>query len=285
MKRPFAFLPALLFCLLLAACGGPAAQPAAQPAPPVVPFPESRDYQVWAEETGYPDGYLVPQGSWGIGQDRYRTRPEEPGYASGRIVVGDSRCCQLGIYQQRTGREDFAVFGVWGGHYCQDRTPSILSDDAMAEIEDCFRRQAETAGDCVVYVFATVNDFDYESGDNGDSIAAAVRAAERVAAMSWPVDGSIRHPKVVVIGMAGCRDDGPLPGIPQEDFNRYVPAFNSALAQAVAERPLLRLWASYYTTVPAITGDGGPSFINDGIHYSDDTLRVLTDYLAGLEVR
>ena len=58
------------------------------------------DYNEWADNTGYESGMLTPLGVDGIGQDYFHTLDTSDGYDSGRIVIGDSRCCQLGIYQQ-----------------------------------------------------------------------------------------------------------------------------------------------------------------------------------------
>jgi len=52
------------------------------------------DYQKWAKDVGYPQNMLVPMGVDGINQDYFHTLPDAPGYTSGKIVIGDSRCCQ-----------------------------------------------------------------------------------------------------------------------------------------------------------------------------------------------
>ena len=238
------------------------------------------DYIAWAEETGYPSGTLTPMGFPGINQDYYHTPAGSAAYTSGRIVIGDSRCCQLGIYQQRTGGDDFATFAVWGGHYLPELDPPALTEEICAEVEACFRAQIETCGHSAIYLFATVNDFDYKENRNETSIAAAVKAAERFAALSCTVDGRTCHPEVVLIGFDGGRATGTIFGIPQEQFNRYVSDYTRDLRAAVGGSEALRPFASRFTSVPEIVG-GKPTYISDGLHYSDEVLAAVVSCLSG----
>ena len=114
-------------------------------------FTVLEDYQKWARDVGYPQDMLVPMGVDGINQDYFHTLPDAPGYTSGRIVIGDSRCCQLGIYEQRTGAADFADYAVWGGHFLQGAEPPAMTDEQLAEVEDCFQEQVRTCGECSIY--------------------------------------------------------------------------------------------------------------------------------------
>ena len=119
------------------------------------------DYQKWAKEVGYPQGMLVAMGVDGINQDYFHTLPDAPGYTSGKIVIGDSRCCQLGIYEQRTGADDFADYAVWGGHFLPGAEPPAMTEEQFSEVERCFQEQIKSCGECSIYFFATVNDYDY----------------------------------------------------------------------------------------------------------------------------
>ena len=107
--------PAAAAMLLLAGTSAAAAAFAADDAPsgagteseaPVLPeeFTALKNYQEWAKQIGYPQNVLDALGVNGINQDYYHTPAADPAYTSGRIVVGDSRCCQLAIYQQRKNR-------------------------------------------------------------------------------------------------------------------------------------------------------------------------------------
>lgn len=237
-------------------------------------FTALSNYQDWAANIGYPQKMLEPMGVEGINQDYFHTLPDAPGYSSGRIIVGDSRCCQLGIFAQRKETADFAAFAVWGGHY---QEPS-MTDTLWNDLEACFRKQMQETGKCTVFLFATVNDYDYQQNDNAENIAAVISLGERIAALTDTADGVKRSPQVIVIGFDGGRTDAPIFGIPQEDFNRYIGNYNEMLAQAVRDSNVLKPNAESFTTVPAITG-GSTGFIADGLHYSDSTLQTITDYI------
>lgn len=240
-------------------------------------FTVLEDYQKWARDVGYPQDMLVPMGVDGINQDYFHTLPDAPGYTSGRIVIGDSRCCQLGIYEQRTGAADFADFAVWGGHFLQGAEPPAMTDEQLAEVEDCFQEQVRTCGECSIYFFATVNDYDYVENDNDESISAAIRTAEKLVNMTCENDGKVYQPEVFVIGFDGGEGDV-LQRIPAEEFNRYVDDYNEKLRIAVNKSALLQQNADHFTTVPEITG-GRTGFNEDGLHYSDDSLREIVDYI------
>ena len=130
-------------------------------------FTDLIDYQMWAEYVGYSQGLLVPQGIAGINQDYFHSFPGSPGYTSGKIVIGDSRSCQLGIYQNRMGSEDFAAFAVWGGHYVNGSGTPALTWQILSEIEQCFQEQIRTNGKSIVFFFATVNDYNYFGNNAG----------------------------------------------------------------------------------------------------------------------
>lgn len=268
--KKLCFILAALMLITFAAC-------AEMPAPQE-DFDVISDYQDWADETGYPSGSLTDEGVTGVYQDTFRTQPGEPGYDSGRIVIGDSRCCQLGIYALRAGLKIHATFAVWGGHYT-DREPRIPTDEFYAEVEACAKRQIEVCGDCVVFFFATVNDYDWEENSNAENIAAALACAERIGQMSCERDGKTRYPRLVIIGIEGGAEDsrGWLP----EDFNRYVDAYNAELQNALIGEFSEKLSArGGYAFLPLRQMTGGVlDFIDDGLHYGDMTLRAIENYI------
>ena len=230
----------------------------------------------WAKETGYKTGLLISQGASGLNQDAFRMSPDCPGYRSGRIVVGDSRCVQLGIYELHTGRADCAVFGVWGGHYASSY--NILSDADFSAIQKCFTEQIRVCGHSNIFLFATVNDFDYSKNQNSAYIRGAVSAAERLQGMRCSLNGNTYQPHLTVVGFDGCRKSGSVFGIAQQTFNRYVPDYNSALKTAVQQSSILSQANADFTTVPEITGDR-TAFLSDGLHYADSTLWQIMSFL------
>lgn len=234
------------------------------------------DYLEWAFNKGYPQGLLVPLGINGINQDYFHSLPDSAGYSSGRIVIGDSRCCQLGIWQSRNGTGDFAAFAVWGGHYVAGTGTPAMTWQLLSEVEECFHTQIRIQGKCTVFFFATVNDYDYSGYNNSGYISAAVASAEMIASMTYEYEGTVYHPEVIVIGFDGAQMTGTLSG-----FNRFVDAYNMELRDAVSSSPVLKENASLFTTVPEITG-GRTTFISDGLHYSDATFQNIADHMKAV---
>ena len=248
-----------------------------------MPEPEVRlesfaDYQDWAVNTGYPCGTLIPGGVDGINQDSFRTLPGTDGYDSGRIVVGDSRCCQMGIYQQRACGDSFAVFATWGGHY-KNSEPRLDTEEFYQSVEDCFHRQVEEKRTCSLYFFATVNDYDFVDNNNEESIQRAVSCAEKLASMEYEYNGEVYNPTVTVIGIATGATDKPVLRYEPEQFNRYGDEFNELLKKAVTDSPVLNETAERWTTVPEILNNG-IGFIDDGLHYDDTSLKALAEYVC-----
>ena len=204
----------------------------------------------------------------------YHSLPEDAGYTSGRIVIGDSRCCQLGVFAEETGRDDFAVFAVWGGHYSEGAMPAIMTDELLSAAEDCFRAQIMACGKCAIYFFATINDCDFSGNDNEAAVSAAAGAAETFASMRFDYEGREYHPDVFVVGIEGFRRNSSA-----DRSDRIVEDYNEQLRMAVKSSELLRGNASQYTSVPEIT-DNETDFSEDGLHYSDSTLKMIADHIA-----
>lgn len=297
MKKPITYAAAVLAACLLGCAKQaepaepsslplPSAKPSAEPTPSPTPAPEAMkepevpftywgDYENWAVEVGYPSGELIAGGREGIGSDRFYTLPESPGYESGRIVIGDSRCVQLGIYQQRAKGSEYAVFAAWGGHYV-NWEPYLPDEEFFRRVEECFQAQVEACGHCDLYFFATVNDYDFRENRNEASAEAAAAAAERLASMRTEHQGQTVSPRVTFIGIVAGSRDVPVVGYPCEEFNRYEDAFNELLKETVSASPILH--EAEWTTVPKIL-EGTIGFISDGLHYDDPTLRKLAAYM------
>lgn len=238
-------------------------------------FDAFSNYTSWADYTGYPSGLLEAGGVSGINQDYFHTPDYSPAYNSGRIVIGDSRCCQLGIYQYRAGLNDFADFAVWGGHYISGYG-GIMTDEHLRDVEQCFQSQIRSCQKSTIFFFATVNDYDCWNNNNSSYISAAINTAEELASMSYEMNGITYHPEVYVIGFDGCWLTGDLFGTPQDVFNRYVQEYNEKLGSACSSSPSLQ---GRFTTVQDIVGDNA-GFIDDGLHYSDDTLEAICSYIS-----
>ena len=239
-------------------------------------FLTMQDYQTWANEIGYPDKELIANGMEGINSDWYITLPDTPGYESGRIVIGDSRCVQLGIYQQRTDRNEYAVFAAWGGHYL-DQNPYLGDVWFQRKVNECFQKQVETTGNCHLYFFTTVNDYDFRENRNEAAAAAAIKWAEQFASMHCEYEGKDVTPSVTVIGIVAGARKGIVLRYPAEEFNRYEEDYNALLKETVTNSAVLQ--NAEWTTVPEILNNE-IGFISDGLHYNDETLKKLADYIS-----
>lgn len=288
----------LVTVLLCAACGKPVKEESAPtPSPTVVtesappetieperiaepvkepetPLASMTDYQVWIRDVGYPSGEMYAGDMSGSGV-RYYTSKDAPGYDSGRIVIGDSRCVQLGIYQQRAAGNEFAVFGTWGGHY-MNWDPYLPNEEFQTRVEDCFHAQIEARGTCDLYFYATVNDYDFRDNDNGERVEAALWWAEQLASLTYEYEGRTYMPNMTVIGIAAGSRDGSVMSYTSEEFNRYEDAFNELLKEAVSSSEVLQ--DAEWTTVPEILHDE-IGFMEDGLHYNDETLKALAEYM------
>ena len=71
----------------------------------------------------------------------------------------------MGIFQHRNGSADHATFAVWGGHYTSGTGCDTMNEDLINEVEDCFKAQIEACGKCKIYLFATVNDYDFRKNN------------------------------------------------------------------------------------------------------------------------
>ena len=225
-----------------------------------------------ANEDTYPE-YMVNA----YNQQVYRTHPLSQSYTSGRIVVGDSRCCQLGLYQQQTGGHAFAVFALTGGHYV-NTMPYICTDEFYQSVEDCFHAQIEAKGKCEIFFFATVNDYDFINNENEENVDSAITCAEKLASMQYEYNGKYYRPTVTVIGIVAGSRDHPVIGYESRIFNRYEGRYNRLLRRKLLKSPILKDSAYRWTTVPEILKNR-IEFTEDGLHFDESTLRRLASYI------
>lgn len=261
--------------LLLSGCGTEIGRGSSRAKEKVREFSldEFDNYSKWSQ-MGNESGTLISQGEDGMNGDYYHTLSGMSAYSSGKIVIGDSRCVQLGLYEEACGYDDFAVFAVWGGHYNEWCDYRILDDENFSDIRACFEEQVRQTGKCKIYMFATINDYDYIGSANEGNIDIAVDAAKRLSEMSTTYMGKEVCPDIRVIGFAGCDEEDGLYGIPGYTYNGLIDDFNSRLSDKLGE-------AGFYgfMTVADIVGSAG--FISDGLHYDEETVKGLIGYIGG----
>ena len=74
-----------------------------------------------------------------------------------------------------------------------------------------------------------------------------------------------------------CRLPGNVLQYPAEEFNRYEGDYNALLKEKVMGSEVLQ--NAEWTTVPDILNNE-TGFISDGLHYNDETLKKLADYIS-----
>lgn len=154
-----------------------------------------------------------------------------------------------------------------------------MTEEHFSDVEQCFQSQIKSCQKSSIYLFATVNDYDCWNNNNSFYISSVISTAERLASMSYEMNGITYKPEICIIGFDGCWLTGDLFGTPQETFNRYVSNYNEDLENAFLASDTLNNNNSKFTTVQNIVG-GKAGFIDDGLHYSDDTLAKLIAYIS-----
>ena len=231
------------------------------------------DYERWSYDV-YNSGSITSQGVDGINEDYYHTLQDMEAYNSGKIVIGDSRCCQMGIFEQVYDINEYAVFAVWGGHYVEGRGFNILADTNLMDIENCIISQFENTGSCIIYLFSSVNDYDYTNQKNETNYDAFVAAANKLKEFKVEIDGVEYSPEIRIIGFAGCNEEGDLYGTPSDEYNRYIEEYSNTVKDMLKNEGF-----NDYTTVMDILGDN-LGFTLDRLHYNEKTIYELTDYIC-----
>ena len=126
------------------------------------------------------------------------------------------------------------------------------------------------------YFFTTVNDYDFRENRNEAAAAAAIKWAEQFASMHCEYEGKDVYPSITVIGIVAGARNGNVLQYSAEEFNRYEEDYNALLKETVAGSEVLR--NAKWTTVPEILNNE-IGFIPDGLHYNDETLKKLAEYI------
>ncbi len=94
--------------------------------------------------------------------------------------------------------------------------------------------------------------------------------------MHYEYEGKDVYPSVTVIGIVAGARNGNVLQYSAEEFNRYEEDYNALLKETVAGSEVLQ--NAEWTTVPKILNNE-IGYIRDGLHYNDETLKKLAEYI------
>ena len=95
--------------------------------------------------------------------------------------------------------------------------------------------------------------------------------------MHYEHEGKDVYPSVTVIGIVAGARNGNVLQYSAEEFNRYEEDYNALLKETVDGSEVLQ--NAEWTTVSEILNNE-TGFIPDGLHYNDETLKKLADYIG-----
>jgi len=171
---------------------------------------------------------------------------------SGRLIIGDSRTCQMWKYKNKGA----SFVSVWGGHYGYggslmqiDYAPQRITMKTYAQntIKKC--------GKCHIYIFATVNDYN-GAGSYTSAVSSVISLAE--AAYGWTAKYQKKtvHPVVHVVQLVGSK-------------GKNVSGYNALLKSKVASSRKIKNCISING---CLAGSNG-GYASDGVHYNNTTLK------------
>lgn len=171
-------------------------------------------------------------------------------YQSGRLIIGDSRCCQL--WNAKKNGSSFV--SVWGGHYGYGGSSLQINTDSQQNMmKSIVQNTIKQVGHCDVYVFATVNDY---NGSGSYTSAANHVINQAKTAMKWTAKygGKTVKPQVYVVSLVGGK-------------GKNVSSYNTYLKLQAA-----KVNCKFLSITKCLTGSNS-GYRSDGLHYNDATLK------------
>ena len=172
-------------------------------------------------------------------------------YNSGRLVIGDSRTCQL--YNLNPTGASFV--STWGGHYAYGGEKyQIDYRTKVTTMKKYAIDTIKTKGYCNIYIFATVNDY---NGDDKYKTWAnnVIRLAENACKWSTKYKYKTVKPKVYVVSLVGSK-------------GKSVDNYNDYLKEKVLDNKNL---IGYIDITDCLDGSNS-GYSSDNLHYNDKTL-------------
>ena len=150
---------------------------------------------------------------------------------SGRLIIGDSRCYQL--YEMNSKAASFVA--VWGGHFGHGYPDEYTINTAARrkDMKKYVKATIKAKGKCNVFIFATINDYNYGSGYNG-RINRFIQQAREIKNWSFKYNGKAVKPKVYIVKLIGFEPE-------QAEYNYNIADFNKRLVKLAKKNKITTL--------------------------------------------
>lgn len=163
---------------------------------------------------------------------------------TGKLIIGDSRTCQLWNYKNKGA----SFVSVWGGHYgYRGSSGQIDTSSQKNTMKDYIKTSVNKKGYCNVYIFATVNDF------NGGTKAAAKGPANNVIKLAKELKNYNSKANITVVSLVGTK-------------GKNVSAFNTYLKNNLPNK------VKWLNISDCLKGSNSGYQI-DNTHYNNTTLK------------
>lgn len=171
---------------------------------------------------------------------------------SGRLIIGDSRTCQLSDFRPKMA----SCVALWGGHYGYGgNSYQIDYSSRITLMKNYAQACIKKVGKCDIYVFATINDYDPALLSRRASDV--VKLAETARSWTAKYSGKTVRPTVHVIKLI------PKKGQTAKDFN------NILRTKVAASSKIKNLMDISGCRAGANGGYTSP----DNTHYTNETLK------------
>lgn len=128
-------------------------------------------------------------------------------YDSGKVVIGDSRTCQL----WNQSKKGASYSSVWGGHYGYGKDLQIDSESHLKNVKKYVRNTIKKTGNCDVYIFATVNDYNGVGSYSG-AINNLMSLADKVSEFEY----KDTKPNIYIVSLKGSK------GVSVSNYNKSL---------------------------------------------------------------
>lgn len=171
---------------------------------------------------------------------------------SGKLIIGDSRTCQMWNYKSKGA----SFVSVWGGHYGYGGTLMQIDNASQRNTMKLYAQDTiKKCGKCHIYIFATVNDYN-GAGSYTSAVANVINLADTAYGWTAKYQKKTVHPIVHVVQLVGSK-------------GKNVSGYNTLLKSKVASSKKIK---NCISISGCLAGSNG-GYASDGIHYNNATLK------------
>lgn len=184
------------------------------------------------------------------GMNGYHCTKSNP--KSGRLIIGDSRTCQMWNYKNAGA----SFVSVWGGHYGYGGSAMQIDYASQrATMKTYAQNTIKKCGKCDIYIFATVNDYN-GAGSYTSAVSNVISLAETAYGWTAKYQKKTVHPTVHIVQLVGSK-------------GRNVNGYNTLLKSRAASSKKIKNCISISGCLACSNG----GYASDGVHYNNTTLK------------